>query len=85
MIVETAYPFTLQWNDNTNNILGLESQLLEEYEASEEGQLLFLIDLITLEDENNYGFGICYWAPDWISTNQFGSPWENQALFDFDG
>ena len=85
LIVETAYPFTLQWNDNTNNILGLETQLLENYEASEEGQLIFLHDLITLVDENNYGMGICYWAPDWISTNQFGSPWENQALFDFDG
>ena len=23
LIVETAYPFTLQWNDSTNNILGL--------------------------------------------------------------
>jgi len=85
LIVETAYPFTLQWNDNTNNILGLETQLLEDYEASEEGQFSFLHDLITLVDENNYGLGICYWAPDWISTNQFGSPWENQALFDFDG
>jgi len=85
LIVETAYPFTLQWNDNINNILGLENQLLENYEASEEGQFLFLHDLITLVDENDYGLGICYWAPDWISTNQFGSPWENQALFDFDG
>ena len=85
LVVETAYPFTLQWNDNTNNILGLENQLLEDYEASEEGQFLFLHDLISLVDENNYGLGICYWAPDWISTNQFGSPWENQALFDFDG
>lgn len=85
LIVETAYPFTLQWDDNTNNILGLEAQLLEDYEASEEGQLLFLHDLITLIDQNNYGLGICYWAPDWISTNLFGSPWENQALFDFDG
>ena len=85
LIVETAYPFTLQWNDNTNNILGLETQLLENYEASEEGQFLFLHDLITLVNHNNYGLGICYWAPDWISTNQFGSPWENQALFDFDG
>jgi len=85
LIVETAYPFTLQWNDNTNNILGLETQLLEDYEASEEGQFTFLHDLITLVDENDYGLGICYWAPDWISTNQFGSPWENQALFDFDG
>ena len=85
LVVETAYPFTLQWNDNTNNILGLENQLLEDYEASEEGQFLFLHDLISLLDENDYGLGICYWAPDWISTNQFGSPWENQALFDFDG
>ena len=85
LVVETAYPFTLQWNDNTNNIIGLETQLLEGYEASEEGQLLFLHDLITLVNENNYGLGICYWAPDWISTDQFGSPWENQALFDFNG
>ena len=85
LVVETAYPFTLQWNDNTNNVIGLETQLLEGYEASEEGQLLFLHDLITLVNENNYGLGICYWAPDWISTDQFGSPWENQALFDFNG
>ena len=85
LIAETAYPFTLQWNDNTNNIIGLETQLLENYEASEEGQLSFLNDLITLVDENDHGLGICYWAPDWISTDQFGSPWENQALFDFDG
>ena len=71
LITETAYPFTLQWNDNTNNIVGLENQLLENYEASEEGQLSFLNDLITLVDENDHGLGICYWAPDWISTNQF--------------
>ena len=85
LVIETAYPFTLQWNDNTNNIIGLETQLLEGYEASEEGQLFFLHDLIALINENNYGLGICYWAPDWISTNQFESPWENQALFDFNG
>ena len=85
LIVETAYPFTLQWNDNTNNILGLETQLLESYEASEEGQSSFLHDLITLVDNNDYGLGVCYWAPDWISTETLGSPWENQALFDFDG
>ena len=27
LIAETAYPFTLQWNDNTNNILGFETQM----------------------------------------------------------
>ena len=85
LIAETSYPFTLQWNDNTNNILGSNTHLLDEYDASEEGQFLFLSDLMTVVKESNYGFGICYWAPDWISTNQFGSPWENQALFNFDG
>ena len=42
LIAETAYPFTLEWNDNTHNILGLETQLLEGYEASDEGQSSFL-------------------------------------------
>ena len=54
LIAETAYPFTLQWNDNTNNILGFESQILEDYEATEEGQFLFLRDLITLVNGNDY-------------------------------
>ena len=85
MILETAYPFTLLWNDDTDNILGLETQLLNGYEASEEGQFLFINDLITIVDNNDYGIGVCYWSPEWISTNQFGSPWENQALFDFEG
>jgi len=85
LIVETAYPFTLEWNDNTNNILGLDVQLLEGYDATEQGQKLFLHDLISLVDQNDYGIGICYWAPDWISTDQFGSTWENQTLFDFNG
>jgi hypothetical protein len=85
LILETAYPFTLLWNDNTNNILGLESQLLDEYEATPEGQFLFLNDLFLLVSENQYGSGILYWSPEWISTDELGSPWENQALFDFNG
>ena len=67
LVLETAYPFTLQWNDNTHNVLGLETQLLPGYEASEEGQVLFLNDLVSLVDENIFGLGLCYWAPDWIS------------------
>lgn len=85
LIAETAYPFTLNWNDNINNILGLESQLLEGYNASEIGQFLFIQDVITLIKNNNFGLGISYWAPEWISTDTYGSSWENQALFDFDG
>ena len=55
LVLETAYPFTLQWNDNTHNVLGLETQLLPGYEASEEGQVLFLNDLVSLVDENIFG------------------------------
>lgn len=85
MVLETAYPFTLSWNDNTNNIVGLESQLLEGFPASEEGQLEFLLNVTEIVENNNVGTGICYWSPEWISTESFGSPWENLALFDFNG
>ena len=35
VIAETAYPFILTWNDYTNNIIGLNSQILPEYPATE--------------------------------------------------
>ncbi len=83
VIVETAYPFTLSWNDNTNNIIGMESQLLDGFPASEIGQLNFLQAVKDRVTNNEFGTGICYWSPEWISTETFGSPWENLALFDF--
>ena len=89
VIAETAYPFTLNWNDFTNNIVGLESQLiLPDYPATPTGQLNFLTDLKATVQEVNGGVGLCYWAPEWIAWKgpqaPDGSPWENQALFDFD-
>jgi arabinogalactan endo-1,4-beta-galactosidase len=83
VLVETAYPFTLSWNDNTNNIIGMESQLLDGFPASEIGQLNFLQAVKDRVTNNEFGAGICYWSPEWISTETFGSPWENLALFDF--
>ena len=39
LIAETAYPFTLDWNDWTNNVVGQNSQLiLPDYPATNEGQ-----------------------------------------------
>lgn len=90
MIVETAYPFTLQWNDNTNNIVGLTNQLLTGYEATPEGQRAFLTKLRNMlaSVPNNMGAGFCYWEPDWVAfpggTVIAGSSWENLALFDFE-
>tara|TARA_Y100000588_G_scaffold278305_1_gene294930 strand:+ start:2725 stop:4227 length:1503 start_codon:yes stop_codon:yes gene_type:complete len=86
IVVETAYPWTLNWNDNTHNIVGSE-QLLDEYPASVNGQKQFLGDLLNIVENipNDLGKGFCYWSPEWISTETFGSPWENLSLFDFEG
>lgn len=87
-IVETSYPFTLNWNDFTNNIIGLPEQLLTGYPASPQGQLSFLNKLKSICADNKL-LGFCYWGAEWVSykgsnaTN--GSSWENQALWNFSG
>ncbi len=89
IIAETSYPFTLLWNDNTNNLVGSASQLIPAYDATPDGQNAYTKALI---DEmrslpNQQGLGICWWAPEWVSfkgpnaTN--GSTSENLTLFDF--
>lgn len=88
VIAETAYPFTLEWNDWTNNIVGLDSQLiLPEYPATTDGQRRFIHDIKTLVKETTNGIGFCYWGAEMISwkgnQSTTASPWENQALFDF--
>ncbi len=86
-VVETAYPWTLNWFDTTNNIVGLEGQLLTGYPATVQGQKQYLLDLkkIISEVPSSKGIGFFYWAPERISTTNFGSSWENLALFDFNG
>ena len=89
LIAETAYPFTLEWNDWTNNIVGLNNQLiLPEYPATPEGQRDFIRKIKTISKAVERGIGFCYWGAELIAWkgNQSteGSPWENQALFDFD-
>ena len=89
VIAETAYPFTLDWNDWTDNILGSEDQLiLPEYPATPEGQRNFLHDLKNEIFDIDGGIGFCYWGADMISwdgaESQNGSVWENQAIFNFE-
>ncbi len=89
LIAETAYPFTLESNDWTNNIVGLDEQLiLPEYPAIPEGQRKFIEQIKTLTQEVENGIGFCYWGAEliaWKGTQSTdASPWENQALFDFD-
>jgi arabinogalactan endo-1,4-beta-galactosidase len=87
IIAETAYPFTLGYNDYTNNILGLADQLVPTYPATNQGQKEFLLAIKNLVKQNSRGLGFCYWGAEWVAfrgpTATNGSSWENQALWDF--
>ena len=85
MIVETAYPYTLNNYDSANNILGSQS-LLANYNATQQGQLNYLLRLKEIISSSG-GSGLVYWEPAWVSTNcntlwGNGSHWENATLFD---
>jgi arabinogalactan endo-1,4-beta-galactosidase len=88
VIAETAYPFTLQWNDKTNNVIGEKWQIHPEYPPTPQGQLDFLLKIKDIARNTPGGAGFCYWAPEWISMygkeSKSGSSWENQALWGFD-
>ncbi len=88
LIAETSYPFTLGWNDWTNNNVGLEEHLiLPDYPATPQGQKDFIKDIKNLILDIDNGVGFCYWGADQIAwdgqTSTNGSTWENQAVFDF--
>lgn len=87
LIAETSYPFTFEWNDWTNNIIGDNSQILPQFPASPEGQHDYLTEILHIMSEIPKGLGYCYWGGEWISYNgptaTSGSTWENQALWDF--
>lgn len=85
MVVETAYPFTMENNDAANNILDVNA-LINGYPASGEGQLNYLNKLKS-EIISAGGEGLIYWEPAWVSTSCStlwgqGSHWDNATLFD---
>ena len=85
MIVETAYPYTLENKDEASNILNTNA-LIEGYPATQQGQLNYLKKLTEIVKQSG-GEGIIYWEPAWVSTNCStlwgkGSHWDNATLFD---
>lgn len=85
MIVETAYPFTLNNNDSASNNLDSKA-LISGYDASQKGQLDYLNKLKEVV-ETSGGEGVVYWEPAWVSTTcktlwGEGSHWDNATLFD---
>ncbi|MCV9387022.1 glycoside hydrolase family 53 protein [Reichenbachiella ulvae] len=88
MILETAYPWTTDGNDNYNNLFGGNDPIAG-YPYTPDGQLA-LLKAMTQSVINGGGMGIIYWEPAWISSDMkdqwgTGSSWENNAFFDFDG
>ncbi len=87
VVVETAYPWTLQNFDNVTNLFYDSTKLHQNYTATVDGQYNFLKDLIQIVKNvpNGRGKGVFYWAPEFISVPPIGSNWENLTLFDFQG
>ncbi len=89
LILETAYPWTTEAEDDYNNLFGSQTPLAN-YPFSKEGQRDLLIKL-TQEVIDGGGSGVVYWEPAWISVPALkdqwgtGSSWENATFFDFEG
>jgi arabinogalactan endo-1,4-beta-galactosidase len=86
IVVETAYPFTLDNADTMPNLLGADS-LIPRYPATPEGQRRYMVDLTRLTLDAG-GVGVVYWEPYWVSTRcrtpfGQGSGWENATWFDY--
>ncbi len=88
-ITETSYPFTLGWNDYTNNVVGDSNQLIKAFAPTTEGQAKYMQELIKMVKDESSLVGCIYWGAEWVSyrgnTATNGSTWENQALWDFNG
>lgn len=86
-IAETSYPFTFDWNDQTQNIIGDNSQIILQFPATEQGQKEYLAKIKQLISSVPKGIGFCYWGTEWTAykgnTATNGSSYENQALWNF--
>ncbi|UPW19691.1 glycosyl hydrolase 53 family protein [Agarivorans sp. TSD2052] len=90
VVAETAYAYTLDNLDNTNNIFGKQQQNDGGFTASVQGQASALREIFNAVATvpAQQGLGVFYWEPAWLRggwvTGQ-GNAWENQALFDLNG
>lgn len=86
VIAETSYPFTLEWNDNTHNIIGSTDQLIPAFAPTPQGQKAFMERIVQVVQASGAA-GYCYWGGESVAFNgpeaTNGSSYENQALWDF--
>jgi arabinogalactan endo-1,4-beta-galactosidase len=95
VVMETAYPFTLDSKDADGQIIGAESDLVDGYPATPEGQVAWMNDIcsVVAAVPDGRGLGVFYWEPAWTAVEgngwdpadpASGNGWENQAWFDYD-
>lgn len=91
VLVETAYPWTLDNHDSAPNIVGPSTELPPEYPPTIEGQRAFLKQLLAIvrETPGGHGLGVMYWEPAWLPGVAWepdeGNGWDNLTLFGPDG
>lgn len=84
-VVETAYPWTTSWYDDTHNAVG--KLPAGARPATPEGQAEFAREVRSMVARvpGGRGLGVWWWEPAWLATPGANSPWENCALFDEKG
>ena len=92
VVVETAYAFTPDDNDDYENIINVQER--PGYSFTPAGQAKMLADImsITRAVPNGHGLGVMWWDATWTAVPgngwdparpSSGNNWENQAFFDF--
>ncbi|MEJ5202677.1 MAG: arabinogalactan endo-1,4-beta-galactosidase [Anaerolineales bacterium] len=92
IVVETAYPFTLENGDHTENVISADFE--GAYPPTPAGQKQMLADVIKVISQvpNEHGLGFFWWDAVWTAVPgngwdpanpETGNNWENQALFDY--
>lgn len=89
LIAEFSYPYTFADSDEYSNNISLGSSYDFIYKVNKDGQQEAIKDIYkTATSLGDDCLGLFYWEPLWISVKDsdiFGSPWDNQTLFDKDG
>lgn len=93
IVVETAYPWTLENGDGLENILDIVSELPQAamWPPTPAGQLAYFAALREVFGKvpNGHGLGFMCWEPEWVPgvgwTPGEGNPNDNLTLFDFNG
>ncbi|WP_419994439.1 glycoside hydrolase family 53 protein [Streptomyces boninensis] len=96
LVVETAYPFTLDDADGFPNNIAAADDLMDGYPATSEGQQKYFSDVVAAVAAvpDGRGLGVVYWEPAWTAVDgsgwdptdpKAGNAWDNQALFNWEG